>query len=58
MLVGAAVSLLPQSRDLVMVAWAPGIVFEMTIGVWLLLKGLPPSATARSVVGDPATVAP
>jgi Domain of unknown function (DUF4386) len=41
MLVGTVVSLLlPQYRDLAMAAWAPGIVFEVTIGVWLLLKGI------------------
>ena len=50
MLVGTAVGLLlPQHRDLTMVAWAPGIVFEAAIGVWLLLKGI---RTA------PVTVAP
>jgi hypothetical protein len=41
MLVGTAVGLLlPQHRDLTMVGWAPGIVFEAAIGVWLLLKGV------------------
>jgi Domain of unknown function (DUF4386) len=41
MLVGTVVGLLlPQHRDLTMVRWAPGIVFEAAIGVWLLLKGV------------------
>jgi Domain of unknown function (DUF4386) len=41
MLVGTVVGLLlPQHRDLTMVGWAPGIVFEAAIGVWLLLKGV------------------
>jgi len=41
MLVGTVVSLLlPQYKDLAMAAWAPGIVFEVVIGVWLLLKGI------------------
>jgi hypothetical protein len=46
---GTVVSLLlPQARDLAMIAWAPGILFEMAIGVWLLLKGIPtaPAGTA------------
>jgi hypothetical protein len=32
--------LLPQYQDLAMAGWAPGIVFEVVIGVWLLLKGV------------------
>jgi hypothetical protein len=41
MLVGTAVGLLlPQLKDLTMASWAPGIVFEATIGVWLLLNGI------------------
>jgi Domain of unknown function (DUF4386) len=32
--------LLPEFQDLAMAAWAPGIVFEVVIGVWLLLKGV------------------
>jgi len=32
--------LLPQYKDLAMAAWAPGIVFEVVIGVWLLLNGV------------------
>ncbi|GHH68410.1 DUF4386 domain-containing protein [Streptosporangium violaceochromogenes] len=41
MLVGAAVNLLlPVHRDIVMAGWAPGIVFEVVIGVWLLVKGV------------------
>jgi hypothetical protein len=41
MLVGTVVSLvLPQYKDLAMAGWAPGIVFEVVIGVWLLLKGV------------------
>jgi hypothetical protein len=49
MLVGTVVGLLlPQSKDLTMIGWAPGILFEVAIGVWLLLKGIPaaPVATA------------
>jgi Domain of unknown function (DUF4386) len=62
MLVGTAVGLLlPEYKDLTMVSWAPGIVFEVAIGVWLLLKGIgaapvgvatpaaAPAATAGSV---------
>jgi hypothetical protein len=49
MLVGAVVSLLlPQYRDLAMAGWSPGIVFEVVIGLWLLLNGIPAA---------PATVA-
>lgn len=52
MLVGTVVSLvLPQYKDLTMVGWAPGIVFEVVIGVWLLLKGIP---TAPVGVAAPA----
>lgn len=67
MLVGTVISLLlPQYRDLAMAAWAPGIVFEVAIGVWLLLKGVrtpgPPApavngpqsgAVLRGPVGQP-----
>ncbi|WP_436497315.1 DUF4386 domain-containing protein [Actinokineospora sp. HUAS TT18] len=52
MLVATLVSLLvPETRDLAMAAWAPGIVFEAGIGVWLLVKGIPatqPSASLRA----------
>jgi hypothetical protein len=49
LLVSAAVSLLlPQSRDLTMVGWAPGIAFEVVIGVWLLLKGIPTAPVERA----------
>jgi Domain of unknown function (DUF4386) len=52
MLVGTVMSLvLPQYKDLTMVGWAPGIVFEVVIGVWLLLKGIP---TAPVGVAAPA----
>jgi Domain of unknown function (DUF4386) len=52
MLVGTAVGLLlPQLEDLTMVVWAPGIVFEAAIGVWLLLKGI---RTAPVGVAAPA----
>lgn len=47
MLVGAAVNLLlPGHRSVVMAGWAPGVVFEAVIGVWLLVKGVrvPPAA--------------
>jgi uncharacterized protein DUF4386 len=41
MLLGAVVSLLlPQYKDLATAGWAPGIVFEVVIGMWLLLKGI------------------
>jgi len=49
MLVGTVVSLLlPQYKNLAMAGWAPGIVFEMAIGVWLLLNGIrtAPATTA------------
>jgi hypothetical protein len=52
MLVGTVVGLLlPQSRDLIMVGWAPGILFEAAIGVWLLLNGIrtAPAGTAAPV---------
>jgi hypothetical protein len=51
MLVGTVVGLLlPQSRDLTMIGWAPGILFEAAIGVWLLLNGIPtaPAGTAAA----------
>jgi Domain of unknown function (DUF4386) len=52
MLVGAAVSLLlPRYEDLAMAAWAPGIVFEVVIGLWLLLRGI---RTAPATVAAPA----
>jgi hypothetical protein len=42
MFVGVVVGLLfPAQRDLVTVGWAPGIVFEAGIGLWLLVKGVP-----------------
>jgi hypothetical protein len=42
LLVSAVVSLLlPQYKDLAMAGWVPGIVFEVAIGLWLLLKGIP-----------------
>lgn len=51
MLVGAVVSLLlPQYKDLAMAGWAPGIVFEVVIGVWLLLNGV---RTAPATVAAP-----
>lgn len=41
MLAGALVDvLLPRYQDVVMIGWAPGIVFEAAIGVWLLVKGI------------------
>ncbi|BCB74038.1 hypothetical protein GCM10022251_11560 [Phytohabitans flavus] len=50
MLVGAAAGLLlPEHKDALMAAWAPGIVFEVAIGAWLLAKGVRtprPPATA------------
>jgi Domain of unknown function (DUF4386) len=49
MLVGTAVSLLlPQSKDLTMIGWVPGILFEVAIGVWLLLKGIPTATVGRA----------
>ena len=49
MLVGTAVSLLlPQSKDLTMIGWAPGILFEAAIGVWLLLKGISAATVGRA----------
>lgn len=42
LLVSAVVSLLlPRYKDLAMAGWVPGIVFEVAIGLWLLLKGIP-----------------
>jgi hypothetical protein len=53
MLVGTVVGLLlPQSRDLTIIGWAPGILFEVAIGVWLLLKGIP-----TAPIGTPAPAA-
>lgn len=41
MLVGTAARLiLPEHKDALMATWAPGIVFEMAIGGWLLVKGV------------------
>jgi hypothetical protein len=41
MLLATGVSLLlPQYQDLTRIGWAPGIVFEVAIGLWLLLKGI------------------
>jgi len=41
MLVGAAAGLLlPEHKDALMAAWAPGVVFEVAIGAWLLAKGV------------------
>jgi hypothetical protein len=52
MLVGALVSLLlPRYEELAMVGWAPGIVFEVVIGLWLLLRGI---RTAPATVAPPA----
>jgi hypothetical protein len=52
--VGTVVSLLlPQYRDLAMAAWAPGIVFEVVIGVWLLLNGV---RMAPAIVAAPEAV--
>jgi Domain of unknown function (DUF4386) len=51
MLVGTVVGLLlPQSRDLIKIGWAPGILFEAAIGVWLLLNGIrtAPAGTAAA----------
>jgi Domain of unknown function (DUF4386) len=49
MLVGTVVSLLlPQAKDLTMIGWAPGILFEVAIGVWLLLKGIPTATVGRA----------
>jgi hypothetical protein len=58
MLVGAVVSLLlPQYKDLAMAGWAPGIVFEAVIGVWLLLKGIrmAPATAAAPAAAPQAT---
>jgi Domain of unknown function (DUF4386) len=50
--VGVVVSLLlPRYQDLAMAAWAPGIVFEVAIGVWLLLHGV---RTSPATVAAPA----
>jgi Domain of unknown function (DUF4386) len=60
MLAGTAVGLLlPQLKELTMVSWAPGIVFEAAIGVWLLLKGIPtaPVGVAAAVPADHAAKA-
>ncbi|HVK20173.1 MAG TPA: DUF4386 domain-containing protein [Actinokineospora sp.] len=52
MLVGTVVSLLlPETRDMAMAAWAPGILFEAGIGVWLLVKGI---AVADEPVDQPS----
>jgi hypothetical protein len=52
--VGTVVSLLlPQYKDLAMAAWAPGIVFEVVIGGWLLLNGV---RTAPGTVAAPEAV--
>jgi Domain of unknown function (DUF4386) len=51
--VGTVVSLLlPQYKDLAMATWAPGIVFEVVIGVWLLLNGVrtAPAAAPEAVI--------
>jgi hypothetical protein len=57
MLVGAVVSfLLPQYRNLVMVGWIPGTVFEVGIGVWLLLKGIRTAPESRERVLMNSTV--
>jgi hypothetical protein len=44
--------LLPQYKDLAMATWAPGIVFEVVIGVWLLLNGVrtAPAAAPEAVI--------
>jgi hypothetical protein len=58
MLVGTVVGLLlPESKDLTMIGWAPGILFEVAIGVWLLLKGIataPVAAAAPAAAPQPA----
>jgi hypothetical protein len=52
MLLGAVVSLLlPQYGELAMAGWAPGIVFEVVIGLWLLLRGI---RTAPATLAAPA----
>ena len=54
MLVGAVVSLLlPEYKGLAMAGWAPGIVFEVVIGVWLLLNGV--RTTPATVAAPQAT---
>jgi Domain of unknown function (DUF4386) len=45
--------LLPQYQDLAMAGWAPAIVFEVVIGIWLLLNGV---STAPATVAAPQTV--
>jgi hypothetical protein len=45
--------LLPQYQDLAMAGWAPGIVFEVVIGIWLLLKGV---STAPATAAAPQAV--
>jgi hypothetical protein len=55
MLAGAAAGLvLPEHKDALMAAWAPGIVFEIAIGAWLLAKGVrvarPPARTPEPAV--------
>jgi hypothetical protein len=57
MLVAAAAGLLlPEHKDALMAAWAPGIVFEVAVGAWLLAKGVrTPRPPARAP--EPAVAA-